>query len=91
MLETVPLVLALRCGLATSAHSFRTLLCQDRLDHVAGDIGQAEVAAVVAVGQLRVVEAEQVQDRGVQVVDADAVDDGLVADLVGLRRSGRRP
>ena len=29
------------------------------------------------------VDAEQVQDRGVQVVDADAVDGGLVADLVG--------
>ena len=40
--------------------------------------------AVVAVRQLRVVEAEQVQDGGVQVVDADAIDGGLVADLVGL-------
>ena len=57
---------------------------EDRFDDLARHVGQAEVAAVVAVGQLLVVEAEQVQDRGVQVVDADAVDDRLVADLVGL-------
>ena len=34
-------------------------------------VGQAEVAAGVAVGQLLVVEAQQVQDRRVQVVDVD--------------------
>ena len=68
-----------------------TRLRRGPLDDLARHVGQAEVAAVVAVGQLLVVEAEQVQDRGVQVVDADAVVDGLVADLVGLRRSGRRP
>ena len=52
-------------------------------DHVAVHVGQAEVAAGVAVGELLVVEAEQVQDRGVQVVDVDAVFDGLEAELVG--------
>ena len=41
-------------------------------------------AAVVEVGQSFVVDAQQVQHGGVQVVDGDAVDDGLVADLVGL-------
>ena len=46
-------------------------------------VGQPEVAAVVAVRQPLVIHAEQVQDRGVQVVDADPVLDGLVADLVG--------
>ena len=35
------------------------------------DVGQPLVAAAVAEGQPRVVEAEQVQDRGVQVVDVD--------------------
>jgi hypothetical protein len=33
------------------------------------DVGQAEVAAGVAVGEALVVEAEQVQDRGLEVVD----------------------
>ena len=46
-------------------------------------VGQAEVAAGVAVGELLVVEAQQVQDRGVQVVDVDLVLDGLEAELVG--------
>ena len=58
---------------------------------VAVDVGQAEVAAGVAVGQPLVVEAEQVQDRGVQVVDVDLVLDGVVAVVVGARRSGGRP
>ena len=53
------------------------------LDHLAVDVGQAEVAAGVAVGELLVVEAEQVQDRGVQVVDVDLVLDGGEAELVG--------
>ncbi len=48
------------------------------------DVGQAEIAAVVAIGQPRVIDAQQVQDRGVQVVDAHAVDDGLEAEFVGL-------
>src|SRR5262249_26720541 len=47
---------------------------QDRLDDVAVHIGQAEVTAVVAVGQLRVLQAEQAQDGGVQVVYRHAVD-----------------
>ena len=46
-------------------------------------VGQAEVAAGVAVGELFVVEAQQVQDRGVQVVDVDLVLDRLEAELVG--------
>ena len=34
-------------------------------DHLAGDIGQAEIAAEVAVGQAGVIESEQMQNRGV--------------------------
>ena len=44
--------------------------------HRSVHVGQAEVAAGVAVGELFVVEAQQVQDRGVQVVDVDRVFDG---------------
>ena len=47
------------------------------------DVGQAEVAAGVAVGEGLVVEAEEVEDRGVEVVDVDLVLDGLEAELVG--------
>ena len=53
------------------------------MDDVAGDVGQAEVAAGVAVGEAFVVEAEQVQDRGLQVVDVDRVLDDVEAEVVG--------
>src|SRR5262249_21145458 len=55
---------------------------QDLLDHAPRDIGQAEIATVVAVRQLLMIQADQMQDGRVQVVDADAVLDGLEADLV---------
>ena len=42
-------------------------------DDLAVDVGQAKVAAGVPVGQPLVVEPQQVQDRGVQVVDVDLV------------------
>ena len=48
-------------------------------------------AALVHVDELGVVEAEQVQDRGVEVVDVQAVLDGVEAEFVGRAdRSGRR-
>jgi len=45
---------------------------------------QPEVPALEAVGQLRVVESEQVQQRRVQVVDADLVLDDVEGELVRL-------
>src|SRR3954469_23036763 len=63
-------------------------LSQDLPDYLAVHVGQAEVAAGVAVGELLVVEAHQVQDRRVQVVDVDRVLLRLEAELVG-RAVGR--
>ena len=62
---------------------FNRPLRDQLLHHLAVHVGQAEVAAGVAVGELLVVEAQQVQDRGVQVVDVDLVLHGLEAELVG--------
>src|SRR5262249_6117572 len=56
---------------------------QDALDHVAMHVGEAEVAPAVAERQLLVVDAHQVQDRRVQVMDVDAVLYGVDAQLVG--------
>ena len=47
---------------------------QDRPHDLAFGVGQPVLAAVVGEGQAGVVEAQEVQDRGVQVVDVDAVD-----------------
>ena len=52
-----------RAGVGTNA------LGHDFADHVAVDVGEAAVEAVVVPGEALVVEAEQVQDRGVEVPD----------------------
>ncbi len=59
-------------------------------------VGQTEIAAGVAVGQLHVIEAQQVQHCGVQVVQVVQVDfvfDGVVVGLAvadaGLRAAGQ--
>ena len=52
-------------------------------DHLAVYVRQTEVAAGVAVGQPLVVEAQQVQNRRVQVVDAGRLVDGLEAEVIG--------
>ena len=55
----------------------------DVVDHGAVDVGEAVVAAGVAVRQLLMVEAEEVEDGGVEVVDVDGFFDGFEAELVG--------
>jgi len=47
-------------------------------------VGEAEVATGVAESKLLVVEAEEVEDRGVEVMDRDLVRHRLVAVLVRL-------
>ena len=44
-------------------------LGQDFLYNLAGDVGQAEIATGVTVGQSFVIQTQQVQDRGVEVVN----------------------
>ena len=75
-----------RIGRSGRRSSAQQIICsrQQPLDDLAVHVGQAEVAALEAVGQLGVVEAQQVQDRGVQVVDVDLVLDDVEAELVGL-------
>ena len=52
-------------------------------DDAAADVGEAEVAAGVAVGEAFVIEAEEVEDGGVEVVDVDGVHGGAEAEFVG--------
>ena len=46
-------------------------------------IRQSEVAASIAIGQFLVIETEQVQYGGVQIVDVNLVLDGREAELIG--------
>ena len=62
------------------------LLGQQLFDDLAVHVGQAVVAALELERQPGVVDAQAVQDRGVQVVDVDAV----VRDVVANGRRSRR-
>jgi len=72
--------------------------CKDVVDDAAMYVSQAEVSAAVAVGEALVVEADQVQDCGMQVVDMNFVLNDVEAELVGgtvrqsaLHASSRQP
>ena len=58
-------------------------LSEEFAQDVAADVGEAVVAAVVAVGQLLVVHAEQMENGRVKVVAVDFVFDGFLAKLIG--------
>ena len=58
-------------------------LLDDAVGHCSSDVSQAHFAAGVAVGKLLVVQAEQVQDRRVPVVDVHSACDRFVAVVVG--------
>src|SRR5262249_53123550 len=58
-------------------------LSQEILDDVAVNVGQAEVAALVAEGEPCVVDAQALQDRGVEMMDVDGGLDDVVAEVVG--------
>ncbi|MEY4166252.1 MAG: hypothetical protein RIR52_76, partial [Acidobacteriota bacterium] len=45
------------------------------------DIGEAEVAPLVFVGQARVIEPQGVEDRRVEVMDVDRIADDVVAEV----------
>src|SRR5260370_13568170 len=51
-------------------------------DHLAVDVGKAVIAALEAVGQLLVVQAEQVQNGRLEVMDVDRILDDVIAQLV---------
>ena len=67
----------------------RGRLGEDVLDHPAGHVCQPEVPAGVAVGQARVIQPHQVEQRRVQVVHVHRV--GGDADAVFVSLTVRQP
>ena len=59
------------------------------MHHLAGDVREPVVTAAVAVREPLVIEAHQVQNRGVQVVNVNRILDCLEAEVV--RRAVRDP
>jgi hypothetical protein len=62
---------------------------QHVFDDAAFDVGEAAFDAVVVERQSFVIEAQQVEDGGVEVVDGADVEGGAVAEVVGRRPSIR--
>ena len=59
--------------------------------HFAGDIREPEIPTLESIRQFGVIETEKVQDRGVQVMDMDAVFDHIEPQLVALSDCDARP
>src|SRR2546421_12894615 len=59
-------------------------LRQYSLDHFAVNIGETEVATLEPVGQLFMIDAEAMEDRGVKVMNVHGIHRHVVAKLVGF-------
>src|SRR5262249_53452724 len=57
---------------------------QDSVDQFAVNVGQSEVTALKAIGQLLVIDAHAMQSGRIEVVDVDRVLDDVVAEIVSL-------
>src|ERR1700754_782521 len=66
------------------ASFYRRWLSNQPVHHVAGDIRQAEVAPLKAIGELRMIDAHLVQDRRMQIVHIYRIFADVVAQLVRL-------
>jgi hypothetical protein len=56
---------------------------EDGLDNVSVNVGQAKISTLETEGQLCVVEAEQMQDRGVEIVDVHGVLNRIEPKFIG--------
>jgi len=85
-LHAVPACQAVDARLGARHRRRTPIICsrQQALDHLAVEVGEAEIAALEAVGQLGVVEAQEVHERRVQVVDVNLVLDHTEAQVVAL-------
>lgn len=54
----------------------------DVMGDIAVNVGQTEVAAAEAVDEFLVIQAEQVQHGGVQIVEMDFACDGFVTEVI---------
>ncbi len=71
---------------ASGLESQLWVLGEDFFHDFSVDIGQAEIAAEMARGELEVVDAELVQDGRVQVVDVDPARNDSVAHVIGCAK-----
>ena len=76
-----------RPTIGISEFGFRESPCRfsskNFLHHMPRHIGQAEMAALVEIGEAGVIESHQVQDRGMEVVNVDGILGDVVAEVIG--------
>ena len=48
------------------------------------NIGETEIASRVAKGELFMIEPEQMQNRGMKIVNVDSIFDDMISDVVGF-------
>ena len=70
--------------MAETARSPHRVTLQQLLHLGSADIGQPELAALVAEGQSLMIQSQQVRDRRVQVVDFDRVLGRVIPQVIGL-------
>ena len=73
-----------RYAILNRPNSSPPLGLDDVFHHVSVDIGQAEVAALVLVGELLMINPELVEQGGVEVVHVHGILDDIVAVVIGL-------
>ena len=66
------------CGLENSRSS------EPILDHIAGDVGQPEVASLKAVGEFFVIHTKTVKHGGVQVIGMNRIFSHIPADFISF-------
>ena len=62
----------------------KAISCESALDHMAMDVGEAAFEAVVVVAKAFVIQAEEMQDGGVKIIDGGGIDGSFPAELVSL-------
>lgn len=68
-----------RCGTLTTLQALR----EQRFKHVAMHIRQAAFGAIMVIGDLLVIQTEEVQDRRIKVISAGHILHGSASELVG--------
>src|SRR5437899_382161 len=61
---------------------------QDRAHDLSMNVGEAKITAGVTVGQTLMVETKEVENRGVEIMDADRILHGLEPEVVGGAMDG---
>src|SRR2546426_9841575 len=61
----------------------KPILREDRFNHFTANIGQTEISALCAVGELFVIDTQEAEHSRVQIMDMDRVINSIVTEFIG--------